>query len=596
MPSSANREDALSADRQALLDLWLSRDEAENGAGTAPFAPPRSERESVLANIWQEVLDVEQVGIDDDYFSIGGDSILAIVVVTRAQEAGVPISTHDLFEAPTIRKLAELSQPDASGPVPARIDPGRAGALPLTPLQAGMLYHALDDPSAYVVQATCRLEGDINVGELAQAWQVIVDRHPELRTSFRVGASGPEQVTASHADVPVEIADWRQPGGEPLSPLLRQYLARDRARGIDPAIAPLLRIALLRLTGSAYHCVFTHHHLLLDGWSQQLVLAELLDVYDQLGEGAIRPAPARLPFAAYLDWLGRQDLPAAEAFWREQLRGFSPAPAESLGAGGAGDSGPGGYELAEAVLPPAASAGLVKAGQRLGLTLSTIVLGGWALLLGHLSQTTDVAFGVTVAGRPPDLPGVDQSLGMFINTLPARIRIHPADRPAGWLRSIQIAQGSMSRYQYSPLTLVERCADTQPGTRLFDSIVVVENFPTVIREEHMSRRLRITGATASVIEGYPMVLDVRPGDAVRLRLRYDTRLVSSATAAAALDTMSEYLSAVADPPGQVAELSAGIGDAMARHVAAQREQARSATAGRLRGARREPADGPAGER
>jgi aryl carrier-like protein len=598
MSASDDRAARLSAERRELLDLWLGREDA---AAPVPYVAPRTGPERALAAIWQDVLETDPVGTDDDYFQLGGDSILAIVVVARAQEAGLPLSTEDLFDMPTIGQLAaQLAQdslaigPDTEGPRPAAAGHGRPGErpdvrLPLTPMQAGMLFHALGDPSAYVVQVRCRLAGDVDAADLAAAWQAVVDRHPELRTSFQAGPDEPYQTAGPAVTVPVELMDWRASGAGTHDEALAQYLAEDRRRGFDPGVAPLLRVALIRLSATDYQFVLTHHHLLLDGWSQQLVLDELLAVYDAMGGAPPGPARPRPPFAAYLDWLGRQDLAAAEAFWRRQLSGYRPAP-----AGNQEDSGASGTVLLRSRLSPGTSARLAAFGRRHGYTLSTILQGAWALALAHLGGTDDIAFGVTMAGRPADVAGVTDALGLFINTLPARVRVPAGDDLLKWLSSVQRVQADLQRYQYTPLTLAERCSSARPGQRLFDSIVVVENFPVLVGEARTTRRLQITEATATVEEGYTLVLEARPGAEVQVALRYDRSRISADIAEALLAGVADFADQVAGSrPALVQDAQARVAGAMDRHSAAYRAGRRSALSHQLRSAQRQAVTGPA---
>jgi len=570
----------LTAERRELLDLWLARPEP----GTPPHVPPSTRLEQVLAAIWQDALEVDSVGIDDDYFALGGDSIRAIIVVARAQDAGIPLATQDLFDVPTVRELARRVDGDlqAAGPPQAGVavagDP--AGPLPLTPMQAGMVFHALSDSGCYVVQATCQLAGDIDLPQLGQAWQLVSDRRPELRRYLDLGAAEPRQLTAGGLRVPVVLADWRAAGPAGQAAKLDSYLTADRHRGLDPTAAPLLRVAFFQLSERTCQCVLTHHHLLLDGWSQQLVLDEVLGAYSQLGAGgAAAPGPERLPFAAYLDWLSRQDLAAAEQFWRSELGSFTPDPA-AAGAPGAARC-----DTQTCTLSGQDSDRLRQFGRQHGLTLSSIMEGGWALLLSQLSGKDDVAFGVTVSGRPPDLPGATEAIGMFVNTLPARVRVDAEADLLPWLGALQRSGAQRQRYQFTPLPLAERCGNATPGARLFDSIVVMENFPL----HRPSSRVRITRADSAVQEAYSLVAEIRPGPAIQLRLRYDPERISAGQADAIIGGLAGYASAVPGPgPLTAGRIRGQLAAVMASRAAAARARRRAAAARQLQASRRQP--------
>jgi amino acid adenylation domain-containing protein len=550
---------------------------ALRGTSEDPVAEPATPTERALAGIWSEVLDVDHVGLDDDYLALGGDSILAIVVVAKAQQAGFMLSAQDLFEAPTLRRLAErvavvdVDQVEA-GPI-AR-EAVADGAHPLSPMQQAMLFHALEESTTadYLVQIKCRLEGDVDAEGLRYALQRLTDRHAVLRSAVRISDAGTEQIVQPTATPPIEEVDLTPVSAEEQRHRLAEYLREDRRRGMDLTRAPLFRVALFRIGESVHDCVLTHHHILLDGWSQQLMLRELLDLYD--GE-VPREQEAPNAFFAHLDQLAQAETSDSERFWRDRLKGFTPQPMFSVRRPAQPD-----------VIEQDLSLTLVeqpRSGEDRGLTLGTMVQGCWSVLLAELSGTDDVVLGLTVAGRPPDLPGATEALGMFINTLPVRVQIPIEQEPLEWLADLQRRGTELWLHQNTPLPLIERVS-AAPHDRLFESIVVVENFPTFVEAGHESRRLRVVEASVSVVEGYPLVVEVRPGPPARLLLRYNSAAVPVETAEWLSAGLAELLQVVSTaPPDRVGDLLA---------LAAERR--RASRGDRLRGARRRPAE-PGGE-
>ena len=402
----------------------------------------------------------------------------------------------------------------------------------LSPIQAGMLFHRLfdADSSAYFDQFSCRLSGDVSPLLLQKAWQGLVDRHPVLRTSFHwEGLEHPVQVVHSDVTLPWELLDWRNLELAAQIRRWQEFLDADRAKGFDPATAPMMRVTLARVSETDYFCCWSHHHLLLDGWCLTLVLSELFESYRALRLGQVPTlAPVR-PYAQYIAWLQQKDQTDSERYWQETLRGFGAAT--TLGAAPAGpsqDRTPS-YDSVERHLSADVTAALRTLAARYRLTLSTLVQGAWAILLSRYSGTDDVVFGTTVSGRPPDLPGVESMLGVFINTVPVRLQV-PAGRPVQgdvaqmahhWLAEVQAQHVEREAHATLPLTDVQKLSDVESGSRLFDTNVIVMNY-------RLDDSLAAGGAGLEVSElkivdetDIPLTLQVTPGDRVSLEIVYD---------------------------------------------------------------------------
>ncbi len=304
--------------------------------------------------------------------------------------------------------------------------------LPLSPLQEGLLFHALYDeqaPDVYTVQLVLALEGALDEGALKAAAQALLTRHDSLRASFRQQElSRAVQVIVRDAAVP-----WRRHDLSRLPPSerderLAQLLAEDRTRRFDLAVPPLIRFMLVRLSPREHRLVITNHHLLLDGWSTPILVRELLALYAGNGRSL---APVRR-YRDYLSFLARQDRAGALADWRETLAGLE-------GGTLVAPTGRGTNAIPEKILlalDGAPSAALMDVARRQGVTLNTVVQAAWAMLLGRLTGRDDVVFGVTVAGRPPEVAGIENMVGLFINTLPLRVQLPPGTALLELLRQV----------------------------------------------------------------------------------------------------------------------------------------------------------------
>ncbi|MGW5053661.1 non-ribosomal peptide synthase/polyketide synthase [Actinokineospora sp. NPDC004072] len=393
---------------------------------------------------------------------------------------------------------------------------GVADVLPLTPLQAGMLFHSLVDTAsgAYFNQLAVPLSGVSDPTALGRAWQEVVDANPLLRTHVVwEDVDWPVQVVHRRAEVPVSYVDDRD-----------DLLAEDAAAGIRLDQAPLMRVTIARRGPGEVLMIWTSHHVLLDGWSTGQVFAEVCERYAAITGGRAPAVPHRAPFRDYLAWLAEQDAEQARDYWTGLLAGVTAPTPLPL------DRPPAEAHRTESARTVAVavdadeSARLRAAVRAHGLTVNTLVQGAWALLLSRYAGTDDVVFGTTVSGRPAELPGVESMVGMFINTVPTRVRI-TADSIADWLRAVQDQQSESRRFDHVSLT------DLQAWTKvpsLFDSAVVFENYP--IEEGAADSGLRVGAVEATDTTNFPLMLSAFLGDGLTLRLAYDERLFDPTTA------------------------------------------------------------------
>jgi amino acid adenylation domain-containing protein/non-ribosomal peptide synthase protein (TIGR01720 family) len=353
---------------------------------------------------------------------------------------------------------------------------------PLSPMQEGMLFHSLYAPGSgvYITQVACTLDG-LRVDPFRRAWQTVVDRHPILRTAF-VWKNTPRliQVVGRQVGVPLEQQDWRELTPVEQSEQWGEHVRADRHRDFDFGKAPLLRLSLVRMGEETWRLLWTCHHILLDGWCVALVLREVFALYQTFCEGEDERAVglgAPRPYRTYIGWLQQQDRAAAETFWRSVLQGFTtPTPVEMGGAPDAAESRAG-YGRERLFLDEAATTAAELLARRHNLTLNTLALGAWALFLGHASGEPEVLFGTVASGRPPELPGVEEIVGPFLNTLPLRVPLDPGQSVLAWLGSIQNLQVDMRQYEHTPLADLQKWSDLPAGRQLFDSVLAFENYP-----------------------------------------------------------------------------------------------------------------------
>ncbi|WP_167107513.1 non-ribosomal peptide synthetase [Mycobacterium sp. DL592] len=339
--------------------------------------------------------------------------------------------------------------------------------LALSPLQLGLFSHTTllgpgaEDP--YVIAMSADITGPLDVSLLRDCAATMLSRHPNLRVSFwHDDLPRPVQIVPATVDVP-----WRQARASAhQAPGIEE---QERARPFDLAHGPLIRFLLIELPEQHWRLVITAHHIVIDGWSLPVFIGELLTLYRHGGTPDVL-APPRL-YRDYIGWLAGRDPRADERVWRRHLSGLPGPSLLSPELGGPGAGLPGRTEI---TLPVEDTEHLAAAARARGLTLNTVLQMAWALILSRLTGRDDVVFGVTVSGRPSELTGVETMVGLFINTIPLRVRLDPSHTVAQHCSSLQGEAAELRDHSY--LTHGELRSLAGVG-EMFDSLLVYESFP-----------------------------------------------------------------------------------------------------------------------
>jgi amino acid adenylation domain-containing protein/non-ribosomal peptide synthase protein (TIGR01720 family) len=431
---------------------------------------------------------------------------------------------------------------------------GIENVYPLSPTQQGLLFHTLYEPGSgvYLEQLGFLMEGGLDPDAFEAAWRAIVQRHAILRTAFVwQGLDQPLQVVHRGVRLPFLHLDWRGLGEAERDRRLEGHLQEDRARGFDLGDPPILRCALIRLTDDLHRFVWTFHHVLLDGWSAARVLQEVFAIYESARQGKTLDLPPVRPYADYIAWLKRQDLTQAESYWKKTLAGFRAPTALAVDRPATPVEAPSGAQIPGEVhtdLSEATSEALRALARHQRVTLNTIVQGAWAILLSRYSREEDVVFGATLSGRPADLPGVEGMVGLFINTLPVRVRAPPEARLREWLGSLHAQQAELHQHEHTPLVDVQAASEIPRGQPLFESLLGFESYPVGDAAQGPSSGLRISGTRPLEKTHYPVAVLVLPQRVISLRIAYDGRRFDEAAAARMLGHLHTLLSGIADDP------------------------------------------------
>ncbi len=421
---------------------------------------------------------------------------------------------------------------------------GRASPYPLSPMQQGLLFHSLYEGSAglYIQQLVCAIHEELNVTAFVNAWQQLFTHQSTLRTGFRWdGTQGPVQEVHSGLTLPFAQEDWRNLDHSEQEARLASYLLADRQRGFRFDEAPLMRCSLLRLRDDYYRFIWTSHHALFDGRSRLLLLQQLSALYEDSSR-----EPESVPFRDYIDWLDTQNLPAAESFWREELRGFdSPTPLISQPSSVDGD-----HKEQTLQFTSDETTTLQAFALRHDLTMNSLLQGAWALLLSRCSGEEDVVFGTTRSCRRSLPFDAESMIGLVVNTVPLRVAVHGASVLLDWLKELRAKNIALREYEHTPLVKIQEWSEVPKGSTLFESLVVFENYQlgAVLRGESTLWR----NAEFQLIEhaNYPLSLVGYGGRELLLKLSYDRQRFDEATIAQLLGHLRTLLLGFAGNPSQ----------------------------------------------
>ena len=404
------------------------------------YVMPRDSTEERLAKIWSEVLKAPHVGIRDNFFQLGGDSILILRIMGQAREQGLNFSLQDVFEHQTIEALSQVTTreegevyvntapfdlvgEDVRKLLPADVE----DAYPLARLQLGMLFHSAYAPSSGVYHdvISYRLRVPYDADKLQATVDCLTRRHDVLRASINMTSfSQPLQLIHSKVHLKVVEQDWRLRSAVEKKAGLRNFIDTERKTVFDLKQPPLLRIFVHRLTNDDFQCSLSFHHAMLDGWSEASLITELLNGYNRLlANSTLEAQPLAVTYRDYIA-LEQQAMTSTDtrAFWKQLLEGHNttPVPMRDWHK----DQMVANLDVVQShviELNEPICAQIQSLAKELGVPLKTVLLAAHIKTLQLLSGDSDVTTGVVLNGRP-EIGDAEQTLGLFLNTVPYRLR------------------------------------------------------------------------------------------------------------------------------------------------------------------------------
>ncbi|ODB35868.1 hypothetical protein BB427_16300 [Pseudoalteromonas sp. BMB] len=418
-----------------------------------------------------------------------------------------------------------------------------------TPLQRGMLYHSLLDKSGtqYTTVSHFDFSGQLHINHFKQALQIAIERHDILRTCFvGLDLDLPHQLVTSHVNTPFEVKDWRNRQDGDINAALAEFKEQEKAKGIDYSHAPLMRFALILLPNQRYQFVWVYHHLLLDGWCLPVLLNEVMSHYQALVQNPdIELSMGEVvPYENFVNWYLKQDQDAAKAYWQAQLKGLTTAtklvdkPANAVSNE---------YGQVQQVMSEDLQLKLAHIAKQNHCTVNVIMQFAWSYVLAKYNGTHDVVIGTTVSGRPAELDGIEKILGMFINTIPTRTIFDEQQTIGDALQSRHAKNVAAEAFSYLSLAEVQQLSDLPPGSELFNTLFVFENYPSVLSQgtEHGETSLNIENSGAVEHSNYPLTVIVTDQEYITLTLDYQKSHFNEQTMTQIMEYYCNVLSSIA---------------------------------------------------
>ena len=431
---------------------------------------------------------------------------------------------------------------------------------PLTPFQQGVLFHVLDRPNAgmYLNQQRYTLRGELDVDAFKQALEGVVSRHQILRTAFILsGLDGPHQIVYRQVKLPWAMHDWSELPPTERSARLEEFLLADYECGFDLKRVPLSRMTLLRLEPDLYEFIWSFHLLVMDGWSMQVMLKDLLTLYHLIRTGQPAKLDPPLRYQEFIKWQQRQPQADAEAYWRTTLTGFtSPTPLvfDRTPADAATERP--NFKEKRLLFDEPTSNSIRTFGLQHRLTLNTLLLGAWAILLSRRSGTDDIVFGNAVSGRSAaTIPKIDHAVGLYVNVLPVRVHVDPNARVVDWLTTFQKQQAESRRFEFCSLASIHRWSEVPRSQPLFESVVIFQNYPGGVA---VPKSAGVELIDVDVVErsNLPLALVPHPGREFLFKVTYMGSWFDDATIDRMLDNFKQiFIQLTTNPDATLSSIS-----------------------------------------
>jgi non-ribosomal peptide synthase protein (TIGR01720 family) len=462
---------------------------------------------------------------------------------------------------------------------------------PLTPAQQGMLFHSLSDkrPDPYYEQTSLSFEGKFDLLAFEKAWEKVIQRYTCLRTSFVwEGLKIPLQLVSRHSLFKVHFEDWREMTKRDQQRQWEETLSEDAGHDFDLRRSPLIRVKLIRMEENVWQLLFSNHHLILDGWSTSILMKDVMTYYNAYASSELIEMPQPRRYRDFIEWLQKQDKERLKEFWKRRMTepGVT-SPTQLRSVNSSEGSNRHGYGEESILLSEEDTRKLRTFGHHHQLTLNTITQGAWALLMGKFGEANRVIYGVTTSGRPPELTGVENMVGMFINTLPVSVSLDKKEEVTVYLSRMQREQVEMRQYEHSPLSDIAKWRGLSQGGKLFETIFVFENYPIENAVNGSSHELKLIEVEAHDMTNYPLMIMVAPSKQLLLQINFSREQYTAESARQLLRQLRTTLNIISSHPDlTLDDISRSLDQSAEHELQAQERELEEIRANKLEAIRR----------
>jgi iturin family lipopeptide synthetase A len=408
---------------------------------------------------------------------------------------------------------------------------------PLSPMQEGMFFHSLlkSGSTSYFGQMSFEIDEDLDLDAIEKSINDLIARHDIFRTIFfSEGFERPIQLVVKERRIKINYNDIRQELiDHDVHDVIENYQQKERSNPFDLSSDVLMRLRVLRTDESHYALIWNYHHILMDGWCTAIILNEFREIYSSNKRSQQIKLPAVNAYMHYIEWLEGRNKDNSVVFWENYLNDYQQLASMPKKEHVTTQNTSHEPDFQYLKISKENTCLLHQVTKEYGVTINTVIQCTWGMLLAKYNNTDDVVFGTVVSGRPAEVEGIENMIGLFINTIPVRVKFSKEDGLGDILLNIQNNALAKEHHQYHPLSEIQALSPL--GRGLLDHIIIVENYPVLDDTDQSQSAINgredfpVSNVQMHIQSNYDLVLVVTPGDEIEIKLEYNTNVYERET-------------------------------------------------------------------